>query len=194
MQSSLSRYCIVSSHPCMLCPPPCSFDELARLCDPSGKNLRSDRVSVVADAVRVISNLRVENNQLRQLNKFLEERVGMHERARAQEMMQHAMAQARLQPSGQEQQQQQQQLQQIMVHPDTAAMTTAAGSGLALVHAPSLTVPMGYPLKQEQMPMAQGAAAAMGLTQLILPANAPSISWLPAPDISQDQKLRPPAA
>lgn len=53
---------------------PCcrSFDELARLCDPSGKMVRTDRVSVVTDAIRVLSQLRVENNQLRQLNKFLE--------------------------------------------------------------------------------------------------------------------------
>ncbi len=52
----------------------CSFDELARLCDPSGKMTKTDRVSIVADAIRVVQELRLQNNQLRQLNKFLEVR------------------------------------------------------------------------------------------------------------------------
>lgn len=52
-----------------------SLDELARLCDPSGKMVKTDRVSIVTDAIRSLSQLRVENNQLRQLNKFLEVQV-----------------------------------------------------------------------------------------------------------------------
>ena len=67
-------------HPSLTVPPclslslssACSFDELARLCDPSGKMVKTDRVSIVQDAIRVLQELRLQNNQLRQLNKFLE--------------------------------------------------------------------------------------------------------------------------
>lgn len=45
--------------------------ELGELLDP-GKPSRTDKVSIIADAVKAITQLRAEAHQLRQLNKFLE--------------------------------------------------------------------------------------------------------------------------
>lgn len=51
--------------------PPFSFMELAKALDP-GKTPKTDKASIVADAIRVVNQLRTENSQLQQLNKFLE--------------------------------------------------------------------------------------------------------------------------
>lgn len=45
--------------------------ELAKSIDP-GKTPKTDKASIVADAIRVVTQLRTENSQLQQLNKFLE--------------------------------------------------------------------------------------------------------------------------
>lgn len=45
--------------------------ELAKSLDP-GKAPKTDKASIVADAIRVVTQLRTENSQLQQLNKFLE--------------------------------------------------------------------------------------------------------------------------
>ncbi len=56
------------------------FDELWRLCDTPGgardrcTSTRADRCISMADAIRVIGQLRVENNLLKQQNKFMEKR------------------------------------------------------------------------------------------------------------------------
>ena len=61
----------------------CSFTELSKALDPS-KAVKSDKTNIIADAIRVVTQLRAENGQLRQLNKFLEvgllraEMLGMH--------------------------------------------------------------------------------------------------------------------
>lgn len=66
------------------------FEDLANACgQDGGSTFRSDRLTIIVDAIRVVRALRVEVNQLRQLNKFLEERVGTLERERAQAMYQH---------------------------------------------------------------------------------------------------------
>lgn len=66
--------------------------------DPS-KTPKTDRNLILDDAVRVITQLRVENNQLRQLNKLLEERVQEQEAPRGQALYQsYLMAQGGLQP------------------------------------------------------------------------------------------------
>jgi len=36
------------------------------------KDVKTDKTSIVADAIRVVTQLRAENGQLKQLNKFLE--------------------------------------------------------------------------------------------------------------------------
>ena len=85
-----------------------SFNEMAKLVDP-GKEPKTDKSSILSDGIKVIQQLRVENNQLRQLNKFLEvsqhcfaaplfaaadcmcvwqERVAQYERGRRQQLFQ----------------------------------------------------------------------------------------------------------
>ena len=54
--------------------------------------LRTDKTSVVADAIRLITALRAENGQLKQLNKFMEQRLASVERERAELMMRAAYA------------------------------------------------------------------------------------------------------
>jgi hypothetical protein len=39
-----------------------------------GKVVKTDKTSIIADAIRIVTQLRAENGQLRQLNKFLEVR------------------------------------------------------------------------------------------------------------------------
>ncbi|KAL6772263.1 hypothetical protein ACKKBG_A29565 [Auxenochlorella protothecoides x Auxenochlorella symbiontica] len=215
------------------------FEELARLCDPTGRGVKTDRVSVIADAIRVLTQLRVENNQLRQLNKFLEERVSNLERARAQNVyQQHAGAgmhtgvlaagPGRIVPldlnggGGAE-----------------AAATTAADSqylrpasahggavpvpGQALGHAflhdpfaggalPEVDYgalygaalggagPAPPPVPASMLAPAPLKAEALGgLTGVELTARleddaGAGLAWLPAPNASEDSKLRPPAA
>ena len=48
-----------------------SFQELAKVLEP-GKAAKTDKTSTIADAIRIVTQLRAENGQLRQLNKFLE--------------------------------------------------------------------------------------------------------------------------
>lgn len=202
------------------------FEELARLCDPSGKSLKGDRVSVVADAIRVVQQLRVENNQLRQLNKFLEERTGALERSRAQAMFQSAGAMATAAQdhastsiAGGAQRLNVQHLaqyhqQQLQVQPGgTAAPTSAAApSALSDVQHILVQVPVTSSLGAELMALKQDHVQTAGCAVDIapgtappagpvasasapeLPPGAPAVSWLPAPDLTEDQKLRPPAA
>jgi hypothetical protein len=66
------------------------YTELAALIEP-GKTPKTDRNLILEDAIRVVTHVRAENNQLRQLNKFLEEKVQMHEHARGQALYQHTV-------------------------------------------------------------------------------------------------------
>lgn len=58
------------------------FSELAKLCDP--EDPKTDKSSILADAIKIMKQLRLENGQLQQLNKFLEERAGQCEKERGQ--------------------------------------------------------------------------------------------------------------
>eukprot|EP00891_Asterochloris_glomerata_P009225 jgi/Astpho2/9225/Aster-07182 len=69
-----------------------SFTELSKALDPS-KAVKSDKTNIIADAIRVVTQLRAENGQLRQLNKFLEERVGNVEKQKAELQLQQAFLQ-----------------------------------------------------------------------------------------------------
>jgi len=66
------------------------FGELASLIDP-GKEPKTDKPTILADAIKHVHQMRVENHQLRQLNKFLEERVAHLERERGQALYQHSL-------------------------------------------------------------------------------------------------------
>ena len=50
-----------------------SFADLAKILEP-GKASKTDKANIISDAIRIVTQLRGENNQLRQLNKFLEVR------------------------------------------------------------------------------------------------------------------------
>ena len=54
--------------------------------------VRTDKASIVADAIRLITALRAENGQLRQLNKFMEARLAGLEKERAEAMVRAAYA------------------------------------------------------------------------------------------------------
>ena len=54
-----------------------SFAELSKVLEP-GKQVKIDKTSIIADAIRAITQLRSESNQLRQLNKFLEVSPCLH--------------------------------------------------------------------------------------------------------------------
>lgn len=163
------------------------FDELARLCDPSGKAGKSDRVSIVADAVRVIQQLRVENNQLRQLNKFLEERCGHLERARAQVLYQQVA------PGG----------LPLQVEPSSNVDGVVSLENNSNADKPTQEQ-MNVPVRIDRSSFVQqNGRKQMGISSSSLEghctapelfANTQTTGWLPAPDVSEDQKLRPPAA
>lgn len=70
--------------------PMCRYMELAALIEP-GKTPKTDRNLILEDAVRVIGQLRAENNQVRQLNKFLEERVSEQAHTRGQALYQQSL-------------------------------------------------------------------------------------------------------
>lgn len=193
------------------------LDELSRLCDPSGKGTKADRVSVVADAIRVVQQLRVENNQLKQLNKFLEERMGQYERTRAESMFQQAalvMGHQGLSLAGQ---------QPTALGPGSVASTLGLREAqpgrvdgtLPPISADARLTAVEQTREAMPMPTAMPGATATSLMHVlvpvpmasradtsllafkqdgVLPPGAPQVSWLPAPDLSQDQKLRPPAA
>ena len=130
------------------------FEELANACgQEGGSSFRSDRLTIIVDAIRVVRALRVEVNQLRQLNKFLEERVGTLERERAQTMYQQYSA-----PHGGH------------ANQSHVGMPTSQG---AYNHQ--------YPLL-----VSHGAAKNH-------PADG-QYNFLPAANLSEDEKLRPPAA
>ena len=65
------------------------FNELATAMAPSNPHalIRTDKTSIIADAVRLITALRAENGQLRQLTKFMEARLASAERERAEAVM-----------------------------------------------------------------------------------------------------------
>ncbi|KFM24060.1 Transcription factor [Auxenochlorella protothecoides] len=139
------------------------FEELARLCDPTGRGVKTDRVSVIADAIRVLTQLRVENNQLRQLNKFLEERVSNLERARAQNVYQQSLLQQRA----------------------DSLLQQHAGAGM---HTGVLAAGPG------RIAEALGGLTGVELTARLEDDAGAGLAWLPAPNASEDSKLRPPAA
>jgi hypothetical protein len=67
------------------------FAELAALItDPKGEP-KTDKPTILADAIKYIGQMRLEHHQTKQLNKFLEERVAQLERERGQTLYQHSL-------------------------------------------------------------------------------------------------------
>ncbi|KAI8103303.1 hypothetical protein M9435_004642 [Picochlorum sp. BPE23] len=143
------------------------FEELAQVCGGEGTGYKTDRLSIIVDAIRVVRQLRVEVNQLRQLNKFLEERTGTLERERAQVMyqqypgVQHHMVQQVPQP-------------QVASHSFVDHNSNGLGKH-------DQQYGMMAPQQQQQQQQPHGDVV----------QGKP---WLPASNLSEDEKLRPPAA
>lgn len=142
------------------------FDELACACGEKG--VKNDRASIIVDAIRVVKQLRVEVNQLRQLNKFLEERTTVLERERAQYMFQNYGSQ----------------------------MTSMNG------HIPSMGMHIGEMHGSARPPSSvtmhqkyeMGNTTGSGMGQAPAMRASDQHTWLPASNIIEDEKLRPPAA
>lgn len=176
-----------------------SFTELAKLVDP-GKEPKTDKSSILSDAIRVVQQLRVENNQLRQLNKFLEERVSQYERGRGQQLFQ--LASMHAQPAA------------AMAGPlsqPTGSLAPQFVTGVPCPPGAASTSTMPAAISAFGFPLPQPAAAAAAadpqstttgpLTFLGKPLVAglpqpPHPHWLPPGmlDSTQDSLLRPPAA
>jgi len=130
------------------------FEELAQACaEPfqgpvtnDGEIFKTDRIRIIVDAIKIVKALRVEVGQLRQLNKFMEERVGQLERGR--------MADAYSNFQG--------------------ADAGPSGYGGGYGGYPLLRVPAkDYPME---------------------PNNMGNRAYLPPSNLTEDEKLRPPAA
>ena len=134
--------------------------------------LRTDKTSVVADAIRLITALRAENGQLKQLNKFMEQRLASVERERAELMMRAAYA-AGIASSG-----------------GAGAGAGGAGNGGGGASCSAAVPPL---------PSSDAAAAAGGTGPPLDAAAAVAMlppPWLPSSDLdtSLDGSKRPPAA
>eukprot|EP00201_Polytomella_parva_P002234 CAMPEP_0175081738 /NCGR_PEP_ID=MMETSP0052_2-20121109/26331_1 /TAXON_ID=51329 ORGANISM="Polytomella parva, Strain SAG 63-3" /NCGR_SAMPLE_ID=MMETSP0052_2 /ASSEMBLY_ACC=CAM_ASM_000194 /LENGTH=612 /DNA_ID=CAMNT_0016352785 /DNA_START=186 /DNA_END=2024 /DNA_ORIENTATION=- len=66
------------------------FHTLSKLIDPAGEP-KSDKTTILGDAIKFVQQVTVENHQLKQLNKFLEERVASYERERGQMLYQRSL-------------------------------------------------------------------------------------------------------
>ena len=152
------------------------FEELAGACgaeNGGATGYKTDRLSIIVDAIRVVRALRVEVNQLRQLNKFLEERVGTLERERAQSMYtQYQYADNR-----------------SMISP----MPMAGQGNHVSIGVPQDTSMYQQSHGQYQDKNNQYNRMNVGQGQRDQPGGDRS-AWLPAPNVSEDEKLRPPAA
>ncbi|CAL5223409.1 g5921 [Coccomyxa viridis] len=187
-----------------------SFAELSKVLEP-GKAAKTDKSSIITDAIRIVTQLRAENGQLRQLNKFLEERVGTVEKQKNDLVMQQAMLQQQGEPSHL--------MQGNMMGTPYGPGGVAMGQPVQGIPAQGMHVPqmgglnaMGF--MQTDLNGASNSGAGMGLpaarhTSSALPdySSMPSgsglapgmpmrMSWLPPAtmDTSQDSVRRPPAA
>eukprot|EP00873_Tetraselmis_striata_P013107 jgi/Tetstr1/433371/TSEL_022656.t1 len=74
------------------------FTELAKLLEEPDQGPKTDKASILISAISTVRNLRREIGQLRQLNKYLEERVGQQEKERGMHMYQQVVAYQQLPP------------------------------------------------------------------------------------------------
>jgi hypothetical protein len=76
----------------------CRFSELAKLLEEPDQGPKADKASILISAISTVRNLRREIGQLRQLNKYLEERVGQQEKERGMQMYQQVVAYGQVPP------------------------------------------------------------------------------------------------
>ncbi|CAD7694976.1 unnamed protein product [Ostreobium quekettii] len=183
------------------------FQELAKLCDP--EDPKTDKVSILAEAIKIITQLKVEAGQLRQLNKFLEERVGNQEKEKGKNLYQQSLMLQNQYQSGTPTVQQPavqfplnslpQGRCQVTIGVPAAGMTGTSSSGAInpLTAFGSTSQPasqvgssaaVGPPASGSNIP---NASSSMPSCQTYSPGP---VSWMPFMDTSQDHLLRPPAA
>jgi len=68
------------------------FAELAKLLVEPGESPKTDKATIIVTAISAVKNLRREIGQLRQLNKYLEERVAQYEKQSGLQMYQQVIA------------------------------------------------------------------------------------------------------
>ncbi|GIL45363.1 hypothetical protein Vafri_2608 [Volvox africanus] len=143
------------------------FLDLARLVDP-GNEPKTDKSTILTDAIKYVQQITVENHQLRQLNKFLEERVSSLERERGQQLYQQslmmsAMGQGQMMPTG----------QALLVGAPAGMMAGPVMTGAAVSHA------------HLQMPAAMVTSAS---NHLLNGAGMPPSSTPPLPAMQNQQQ------
>eukprot|EP00803_Ostreobium_quekettii_P007055 evm.model.scf_425EXC.4 EVM.evm.TU.scf_425EXC.4 scf_425EXC:20661-22954(+) len=184
------------------------FQELAKLCDP--EDPKTDKASILAEGIKIITQLKVEAGQLRQLNKFLEERVGNHEKEKGQSLYQQSlMLQGQFQQAMQPPQQPAmpcplntipQGGYQVAIGLPASGMPSTSTMGAVNPMAPCPGVSEGVPQAstQPEVSAALGTPAPgfvqPGVAMPNVPNYAGPMSWMPFMDTSQDHLLRPPAA
>ncbi|GFR45526.1 hypothetical protein Agub_g6919 [Astrephomene gubernaculifera] len=146
------------------------FLDLARLVDPNSEP-KTDKSTILTDAIKYVQQLTVENHQLRQLNKFLEERVSTLERERGQQLyqqslMMNAMGPAPMMAAG-----------QPMLVGGAAGMLAGPSAGMQ-------GAPMGHPLPAANMASTSGA--------LLASSSMPSTSTPPLSSLSSQQQQQHP--
>ena len=166
------------------------FDELSNVCGVEGGGYKGDRLSIIVDAIRVVRQLRVEVNQLRQLNKFLEERTSTLERERAQYMFQYGSSNGTANgiPMNSHQLMPQGQMMQNSLH--ATNMHHQASSGFKDDYLNIDLFGTGGMRGSDNNVIVHRE----GLPSTEQQHGVDQRSWLPASNLSEDQKLRPPAA
>lgn len=183
------------------------FQELAKLCDPDDP--KTDKASILAESIKIVTQLRVEKGQLRQLNKLLEERVRNYEKERSQSLYQQSlMLQGRFQPIVQHVAPQpamhcpQPGFQVALGMPAQGLVGTSTDGTLSMsgvgssVDGPSSSsaqcmgpvvgTPVPCPVAPAQTPV---NASLQGTPNFTGP-----VGWMSLADTTQDHLLRPPAA
>lgn len=150
------------------------FAELAKLLEEPGQGPKTDKSTILISAIGTVTNLRREIGQLRQLNKYLEERVAQNEKERAMQMYR----------------------QVVSYGPPGVAPSSAASEQVPLMF--GSTGSMGV-LPPACAPVQQISSVHMGQMKpgpMMMPAMGVPYSYLPQSslDISQDHMLRPPVA
>ncbi|PNH08957.1 Transcription factor bHLH34 [Tetrabaena socialis] len=142
------------------------FLDLARLIDP-GSEPKTDKSTILTDAIKHVQQTTVENHQLKQLNKFLEERVSTLERERGLQLYQQSLM---MQGMGQAQ----------MMQPAQAMMV---GGATGMPHM------AGVPMCHPQMAMHSGNMGPAG-AGLLSAANSglPSGPTPPLPSLQQQHQ------
>mmetsp|Transcript_6255 Transcript_6255/g.17502 ORF Transcript_6255/g.17502 Transcript_6255/m.17502 type:complete len:307 (-) Transcript_6255:24-944(-) len=194
------------------------FMELAKLVEEPGQAPKVDKASIIISAISAVKNLRREIGQLKQLNKYLEERVGQYEKEASRNMYQQVLAMH--QPGGPSGAAAGASAMPV-AHPQPSHGHPSAGPALQYGMTPIIHIlqgPGGSAHAMSAMPAAFAGAAASqplggqqqmqqqqqqlqphtapGQPMMGLPPHSISYSYLPQSslDPSMDARLRPPVA